>query len=59
MDDWLSPLNLIEGVDKYVEIFRQNNLVSPEDLYLSDFKLGMWIILNRLFDISYFLRWFL
>lgn len=39
MDDWLAPLGLVESVENYVEIFRQNNLISPEDLYLSDFKL--------------------
>lgn len=42
MDDWLAPLGLVGSVEDYVEIFRQNNLISPEDLYLSDFKLGVF-----------------
>jgi len=41
MDDWLAPLNLVESVEKYVDIFYQNQLISPEDLYLSDFKIGI------------------
>lgn len=39
MDDWLAPLNLIESVEKYIELFRVNGLVSPEDLYMSDYKI--------------------
>lgn len=39
MEDWLSPLNLVEGLQTYLDIFAKHNLLSPEDLYMSDFKL--------------------
>jgi hypothetical protein len=39
MEEWLAPLNLVEGVQTYIDIFSNNGLVSPEDLYMSDFKI--------------------